>query len=53
MSIKTKIIFAVLVVALMSSCVSRKQLAYFQPITAESAEEINQHTTPQDPRRLR
>lgn len=47
MSIKTKIIFAVLVVALMSSCVSRKQLAYFQPITAESAEEINQHTTPQ------
>jgi polysaccharide export outer membrane protein len=32
-----------LLVALLSSCVSRKELAYFRPITAESAEEINKH----------
>ena len=42
MSIKTKIGFAVVILALMSSCVSRKQLAYFHPITAESAATINQ-----------
>lgn len=31
----------------MCSCVSRKQLAYFHPITSESAEEINKHTSAQ------
>lgn len=47
MPIKTKIIFALIAAALFTSCVSRKQLAYFQPITAESAAEINQHVLPQ------
>lgn len=40
-------IYLFAVVALMCSCVSRKQLAYFQPITAESAEEINKYAQPQ------
>ncbi|MBR5827681.1 MAG: polysaccharide biosynthesis/export family protein [Paludibacteraceae bacterium] len=31
------------VVALLSSCVSPKQLTYFRPVTAGSAEEINKH----------
>ena len=47
MSITSKITFAILVMALMTSCVARKQLAYFQPITAESATEINKHVSPQ------
>lgn len=38
---KKNLVFCVLVV-LMCSCVSRKQLAYFQPITAESAVTINE-----------
>lgn len=42
MSIKTKIALSIVVLALMTSCVSRKQLAYFHPITAESAATINQ-----------
>ena len=41
MSIKTKIALSIVVLALMTSCVSRKQLAYFHPVTAESAAEIN------------
>ena len=41
MSIKTKIALSIVVLALMTSCVSRKQLAYFHPITAKSAVEIN------------
>ena len=47
MSITSKITFAILVMALMTSCVARKQLAYFQSITAESATEINKHVSPQ------
>ena len=47
MSITSKITFAILVMALMTSCVARKQLAYFQPITAESATKINKHVSPQ------
>lgn len=44
---KRRIICLLAIIALMCSCVSRKQLAYFQPITAESAEEINKYTHPQ------
>lgn len=44
MFLKKRIIFLLMAVALMCSCVSRKQLAYFQPITAESAEEINKYS---------
>lgn len=47
MFFKKRIIYLLLVLAMMSSCVSRKHLAYFQSITAESAEEINKHTHPQ------
>lgn len=47
MSITSKITFAILVMALMTSCVARKQLAYFQSITAESATEINKNVSPQ------
>jgi polysaccharide export outer membrane protein len=36
-----KVIFVLSLVALMCSCVSPKQLAYFRNVTAESAEEIN------------
>lgn len=39
-----RIIYLLMVVTLMCSCVSRKQLAYFQPITAESAKEINNYS---------
>ena len=46
MSLKTK--FTLLMIPLlMCSCVSRKQLTYFHPITAESAEAINQHNMAQ------
>ena len=46
MSLKTK--FTLLMITLlMCSCVSRKQLTYFHPITAESAEAINQHNMAQ------
>lgn len=47
MFLNRKIIYLLIAVALMCSCVSRKQLAYFQPITAESAEEINEYMHPQ------
>jgi polysaccharide export outer membrane protein len=39
--LKKSLMLLLLLVALLSSCVSRKELAYFRPITAESAEEIN------------
>jgi polysaccharide export outer membrane protein len=41
--LKKSLMLLLLLVALLSSCVSRKELAYFRPITAESAEEINKH----------
>jgi polysaccharide export outer membrane protein len=39
-----KVMLSLLVtVALLSSCVSPKQLTYFRPVTSERAEEINKH----------
>jgi polysaccharide export outer membrane protein len=48
-----KMVFLLSVVAIMCSCVTRKQLAYFQPITAESAEEINKNMKPQPEPRVK
>ncbi len=42
-----------LVVALLSSCVSPKQLSYFRPVTSESAEEINKHLDSQPEPRVK
>ena len=40
--------FLVLLIAVLAcSCVSRKQLTYFQPITSESAKEISENLSPQ------
>jgi polysaccharide export outer membrane protein len=44
---KQYVYLLLLVIALMSSCVTRKNLTYFQSITSESAEEINQYLQPQ------
>ena len=41
--LKKSSMLLLLVVALLSSCVSRKELAYFRAVTAESAEEINKN----------
>jgi polysaccharide export outer membrane protein len=46
MFLSKKFIYLLTLVALMCSCVSRKQLAYFQTITPESAEEINRSIVP-------
>lgn len=51
--LKKSSMLLLLAVALLSSCVSRKQLAYFRPITAESAEEINKHMDPQPEPRVK
>mgnify|MGYP003290890316 CR=1 FL=1 len=49
--LQKKCMFVLLVAVLMCSCVTRKQLAYFQPITSESADAINEKMKPQpDPR---
>jgi polysaccharide export outer membrane protein len=40
---KKSFLVLLFVAALLSSCVSPKQLTYFRPITSESAEEINKH----------
>lgn len=50
---KGKIVFLLLVAVLMCSCVSRKQLAYFRPVTAESAAEINKSMKPQPEPRVK
>ena len=42
-----------LIVACMVSCVSPKQLAYFRPVTAESAEEINKYLEAQPEPRVK
>ena len=42
-----------MVIALMCSCVTRKQLAYFQPVTSESAEAINENMKPQPEPRVK
>ena len=49
---KGKIVL-LLVAVLMCSCVSRKQLAYFRPVTAESAAEINKSMKPQPEPRVK
>lgn len=49
---KGKIVL-LLVAVLMCSCVSRKQLAYFRPVTAESAVEINKSMKPQPEPRVK
>ena len=49
---KEKIVL-LLVAVLMCSCVSRKQLAYFRPVTAESATEINKSMKPQPEPRVK
>ena len=41
--LKKSFLLLLLTVALLSSCVSPKQLTYFRPVTSESAEEINKH----------
>lgn len=41
--LKKSFLLLLFVVALLSSCVSPKQLTYFRPVTSESAEEINKH----------
>lgn len=51
-NMKGKIVL-LMVAVLMCSCVSRKQLAYFQPVTAESAEEINKSMKPQPEPRVK
>ena len=48
-----KCLYVLLLATLMCSCVSRKQLAYFRPITAESAEEINKTMKPQPEPRVK
>lgn len=47
MFLNKKFICLLTFIALMCSCVSRKQLAYFQTITPESATEINKNIVPQ------
>ena len=43
MFFRKSFIYLFALIALMSSCVSRKQLAYFQPITEASADKINDY----------
>ena len=50
---RERVVLVLLMVVLMCSCVSRKQLAYFQPITAESAEEINKNMKSQPEPRVK
>jgi polysaccharide export outer membrane protein len=51
--LKKSSMLLLLMVAVLSSCVSRKHLAYFRPITAESAEEINKYLEPQPEPRVK
>ena len=51
--LKKSLFLLLLVVAFMSSCVSPKQLAYFRPVTAESAEEINKYMESQPEPRVK
>lgn len=50
---KGKYFLVLLLVALMSSCVTRKQLAYLQPVTADSADSINKGMKPQPEPRVK
>ena len=51
--LEKKGLYILLIASVMCSCVSRKQLAYFRPITAESAEEINKTMKPQPEPRVK
>ena len=51
--LEKKCLYILLIASVMCSCVSRKQLAYFRPITAESAEEINKTMKPQPEPRVK
>lgn len=48
-----KFLYILLTASLLCSCVTRQQLAYFRPITAESAEEINKTMKPQPEPRIK
>lgn len=51
--LKKSLFLLLIVVAFLSSCVSPKQLAYFRPVTAESAEEINKYIESQPEPRVK
>ena len=51
--LKKKSLFVLLLVALMSSCISNKQLIVFKTVTAETAEEINKTMQPQPEPRVK
>lgn len=51
--LRREIVLVLLLVALMCSCVTRKQLAYMQVITSESAESINENMKPQPEPRVK
>ena len=51
--LKTKCLFVLLITALMSSCISNKQLIVFKTVTAETAEEINKTMKPQPEPRVK
>ena len=51
--LKKQLVFVLLMVVLMCSCVTRKQLAYFQPVTSESAAVINKSMKPQPEPRVK
>ncbi len=51
--LKKKSLFVLLLVALMSSCISNKQLIVFKTVTAETAEEVNKTMQPQPEPRVK
>lgn len=51
--LKKKSLFVLLLVALMSSCISNKQLIVFKTVTAETAEKINKTMQPQPEPRVK
>lgn len=51
--LEKKSVLVLLITVLMCSCVSRKHLAYFQPITSESATEINKNMKSQPEPRVK
>ena len=51
--LQRKCMFVLLLVALMCSCVSRKELTAFQGVTSETAEEVNKTLKPQPEPRVK
>lgn len=51
--LKRKCLFVLLITALMSSCISNKQLIVFKTVTVETAEEINKTMKPQPEPRVK